>query len=68
MYYNVCSIDRSTQIHSIHHTFSSCSHCQSQSRVLQEMKIQFGLARDAHRDILFENFEEVPSFPEREQL
>ena len=37
-------------------------------RVLQEMKVQFGLARDAHRDILFENFEEVPSFPERGQL
>lgn len=34
-------------------------------KVLQEMKVQFGLARDAHRDILFENFEEVPSFPER---
>jgi len=37
-------------------------------RVLEEMKVQFGLARDAHRDILFENFEEVPSFPERSQL
>lgn len=37
-------------------------------KVLQEMKIQFGLARDAHRDILFENFEEVPTFPERGQL
>lgn len=36
--------------------------------VLQEMKTQFGLARDAHRDVLFENFEEVPSFPERGQL
>jgi AMP deaminase len=33
-----------------------------------QMKEQFGLARDAHRDILFENFEEVPSFPERGQL
>jgi AMP deaminase len=37
-------------------------------RVLQEMKVQFGLARDAHRDVLFDNFEEVPSFPERGQL
>lgn len=37
-------------------------------RVLQEMKVQFGLARDAHRDVLFENFEEVPTFPERGQL
>lgn len=37
-------------------------------QVLQQMKVQFGLARDAHRDILFENFDEVPSFPERGQL
>ena len=37
-------------------------------QVLQEMKVQFGLARDAHRDVLFENFDEVPSFPERGQL
>ena len=36
--------------------------------VLSEMKVQFGLARDAHRNILLENFEEVPSFPERGQL
>jgi AMP deaminase len=36
--------------------------------VLNEMKVQFGLARDGHRDVLFENFEEVPSFPERGQL
>jgi hypothetical protein len=36
--------------------------------VLEEMKTQFGLARDAHRDVLFENFQEVPSFPERGQL
>jgi hypothetical protein len=26
------------------------------------------LARDAHRDVLFDNFDEVPSFPERGQL
>ena len=38
------------------------------STVLQEMKVQFGLARDAHRDVLFDNFEEVPQFPERGQL
>lgn len=37
-------------------------------RVLQEMKVQFGLARDAHRDVLFENFDEVPPFPEQNQL
>ena len=37
-------------------------------RVLEEMKVQFGLARDAHRDVLFENFEQVPSFPELNQL
>jgi AMP deaminase len=38
------------------------------NRVLQEMKVQFGLARDAHRDVLFENFDEVPVFPEQNQL
>jgi AMP deaminase len=37
-------------------------------QVLQEMKVQFGLARDAHRDVLFENFDEVPAFPELGQL
>jgi AMP deaminase len=36
--------------------------------VLREMKVQFSNARDAHRDVLFDNFEEVPSFPERGQL
>jgi AMP deaminase len=36
--------------------------------VLREMKVQFGLARDAHRSVLFENFAEVPSFPEQNQL
>jgi len=36
--------------------------------VLREMKVQFGLARDAHRQILLDNFEEVPSFPEQGQL
>ena len=36
--------------------------------VLEEMKVQFGLARDAHRNILLENFDEVPSFPELGQL
>ena len=33
--------------------------------VLEEMKVQFGLARDAHRNVLFDNMEEVPSFPEQ---
>jgi len=37
-------------------------------RVLEEMKIQFGLARDAHRNCLFENFNQVPTFPERSSL
>lgn len=36
--------------------------------VLEEMKVQFGLARDAHRNVLFDNMEEVPSFPEQNQL
>ena len=36
--------------------------------VLSEMKVQFGLARDAHRQILLDNFDEVPSFPEQRQL
>lgn len=37
--------------------------------VLNEMKTQFGLARDAHRKILFENMDEIPnSFPELGQL
>ena len=36
--------------------------------LLEEMKIQFGLARDAHRDVLFDNFDDVPSFPELGQL
>lgn len=37
-------------------------------QVLSEMKDQFGLARDAHRNCLFDNFEEVPTFPERSSL
>jgi len=37
--------------------------------VLGEMKTQFGLARDAHRAILFENMDEIDSsFPELGQL
>lgn len=36
--------------------------------VLEEMKVQFGLARDAHRNVLFENMDEVPLFPEQSQL
>ena len=36
--------------------------------VLEEMKVQFGLARDAHRNVLFDNLEFVPSFPEQNQL
>lgn len=36
--------------------------------VLEEMKIQFGLARDAHRNVLFDNMQDVPYFPEQSQL
>jgi hypothetical protein len=36
--------------------------------VLEEMKVQFGLARDAHRNVLFGSLDEVPSFPEQNQL
>ena len=36
--------------------------------VLNEMKVQFGLARDAHRQVLWDNFDEVPYFPEQGQL
>merc|ERR1719222_268613 len=36
--------------------------------VLKEMKVQFGLARDAHRNVLFDSLDEVPSFPEQGQL
>jgi AMP deaminase len=36
--------------------------------VLNEMKVQFGLARDAHRQILIDNFDQVPQFPEQGQL
>ena len=36
--------------------------------VLHEMKEAFGLARDGHRKVLFDSVEEVPSFPERNQL
>ena len=36
--------------------------------VLREMKVQFGLARDAHRNVLFDNLDEVPLFPEQNQL
>lgn len=36
--------------------------------VLNEMKVQFGLARDAHRQVLWDNFDQVPDFPELGQL
>lgn len=36
--------------------------------VLQAMKTQFSNARDAHRDVLLENFNDVPLFPEQGQL
>lgn len=37
--------------------------------VLNEMKTQFGLARDSHRQVLFDNMEKLPSpFPELGQL
>ena len=36
--------------------------------VLNKMKVQFGLARDAHRNVLFDNLDDVPFFPEQGQL
>jgi hypothetical protein len=36
--------------------------------VLRDMMVHFGLARDAHRDILLEHLPSVPSFPEQNQL
>ena len=36
--------------------------------VLREMMVHFGLARDAHRNILVNNLPHVPSFPEQNQL
>jgi len=36
--------------------------------VLRDMMIHFGLARDAHRNILVEHLPEVPKFPEQNQL
>lgn len=36
--------------------------------VLKEMMVQFGLARDAHRNILVNNLPDVPAFPEQNQL
>ena len=36
--------------------------------VLKEMMVHFGLARDAHRNILVNNLPDVPAFPEQNQL
>lgn len=36
--------------------------------VLKEMMIQFGLARDAHRNILLNNLPDITPFPEQNQL
>jgi len=36
--------------------------------VLGQMMDAFSAAREAHRDILIENFEQLPSFPEQNQL
>jgi len=36
--------------------------------VLRDMMVHFGLARDAHRNILLHHFPDVPSFPEQNQL
>lgn len=52
----------------LEHMFVHLIAAGKSDKVLQEMKVQFGHARDAHRDVLFENFEEVPAFPERGQL
>jgi AMP deaminase len=52
----------------IEHMFVHLLAAGKGNRVLDEMKVQFGLARDAHRNCLFDNFEEVPTFPERSSL
>ena len=53
----------------IQHTLYALIAAGKGTAVLDEMKTQFGLARDAHRKILFENMEEIPpSFPELGQL
>jgi len=36
--------------------------------VLKEMMVHFGLARDAHRNTLLQNYPDVPTFPEQNQL
>jgi len=53
----------------IEHMFCALIAAGKANVVLDEMKTQFGLARDAHRKILFENMDEIPpSFPELGQL
>jgi len=52
----------------IEHMFCTLIAAGKGKAVLGEMKTQFGLARDAHRNVLFENLSEVPSFPEQGQL
>ena len=51
----------------IEHMICSLIAAGKGNAVLEEMKTQFGLARDAHRNILYENMDE-PSFPELGQL
>lgn len=36
--------------------------------VLKEMMVHFGLARDAHRNILLQNLPDITPFPEQNQL
>jgi len=53
----------------IEHMFCALIAAGKGAAVLDEMKTQFGLARDAHRKILFENLDQVDSsFPELGQL
>ena len=52
----------------IEHMFCHLLAAGKGKQVLDELKVQFGLARDAHRNCLFDNFDEVPSFPERSSL
>jgi len=52
----------------IEHMFCQLVSAGKGRAVLEEMKVQFGLARDAHRNVLFDNMDEVPLFPEQSQL
>jgi len=52
----------------VEHMFCHLIAAGKSTTVLNEMKTQFRLARDAHCNVLFDNFENVPSFPEQGSL